>query len=103
MEHVRDGRSVPRLPPPVDFNAMPLMRPLVAAFRWTLERLHVLRKSQSVPAFRQRVTNLFPRRPDAVPFSRQVNSQITNENRPCGKRQTAASPSQVAFRRIIGL
>ena len=33
MEHVRNGRSVPRLPPPVDLNPVPFLYPLVAAFR----------------------------------------------------------------------
>jgi hypothetical protein len=32
MEHVRYGRSVSRKPPSVDFDAVPLVRPLVAAF-----------------------------------------------------------------------
>jgi len=31
-EHIRYGRSLPRLPPPVDFNPMPIVQPLVAAF-----------------------------------------------------------------------
>jgi hypothetical protein len=33
MEHVRHRRSLPRLPPPVDFNAVPLVRPLVATLQ----------------------------------------------------------------------
>jgi hypothetical protein len=37
MEHVRYGRSVPRLPAPMDFNAVSLVRPLVGAFRLVYE------------------------------------------------------------------
>ena len=33
MEHVRDGRSVPRLSSPVDFDTVSLMCPLVTALR----------------------------------------------------------------------
>ncbi len=32
MEHVRYRRRVPSLPPPVDFNPVPFVRSLVAAF-----------------------------------------------------------------------
>jgi len=33
MAHFRHGRSVPRLPPPLDFNTVFLLCPLVAALR----------------------------------------------------------------------
>jgi hypothetical protein len=32
VEHLRHRRGVPRLPPPVDFNTVPFMRPLVGSF-----------------------------------------------------------------------
>jgi len=32
VEHVRDRGRLPRLPAPLDFYAVPLVRPLVAAF-----------------------------------------------------------------------
>jgi hypothetical protein len=33
MEHIRHRRRVPRVPAPMDFDTVPLMRPLVAAVR----------------------------------------------------------------------
>jgi len=37
MEHVRYWRRVPRVPTPVGFHAVPLVRPLVTAFRLVRE------------------------------------------------------------------
>jgi hypothetical protein len=33
LEHVRYGRSVPGVPPPLDFDTVPFLYPLVATFR----------------------------------------------------------------------
>jgi hypothetical protein len=37
MEYFRDRGSLPGLPPPLDFNSVPLLCPLVAAFRLVYE------------------------------------------------------------------